>query len=577
MGEPRTTLLRSVLVAAAACAAVVGFALPASAAAPLPDPGFGSGGVVTDPTKGGFLDVLAMGDGGFAAVAGYTHNDWKVVDPAPGVGFVERYDAHGVPIASFGTDGRAAVGREGYDLTFYELQRGPGGTLVLIGTYVRAGACGFAVARLSASSGALDAAFGTGGLALAATGGTARCQMSTGTVLPGGRVIVAESHYSRSAAVRPYLVEFNVDGKLDPSFGVRGRAQPAIADLQAVGRLHIGADGSILLGASVANARSGIGGIGAIRLRPNGAVDRAFGGDGLSYRRPFGTYLQEGLVDVAPQSGRRVVAAGSLDPLSVAWEFHNATAVVRFTASGAPDASFARRAGFARLPRTFVNRVERAIDGSLFIAGSDQEGSYDMFGNPRRVGRVAHLSADGVPDSSWSASGVRSVLVPGSWQGIHDGLALQPSGRIALGGEWSTAHYWGDPPVPTANLLVMEGSRPARVRGWLEARLSGAYGGWRACGTTSASACPLVSTWYLTGGGWPFEARDSSRVVVQVQRRGAGGVWRSFPAKDFWVTDDGAFRAAGRVVSKGLYRFRAAVPASASTVTTYSAWSYGRK
>ncbi len=166
-------------------------------------------------------------------------------------------------------------------------------------------------------------------------------------------------------------------------------------------------------------------------------------------------------------------------------------------------------------------------------------------------------------------------LVQTSWSGVATGAdgALTFAGRSA-----TTLNEGAQPPATwSATLARLTSTPPAPVRGWLESRLSGAYGGWRSCGATLTTPCTLGTTYYLTGGGWPFEAVDQARAIVQVQRRGADGVWRTYATTSAWVADDGAFRGAGKLTSVGLYRFRAAVPASATTLLTYSPWTYGRR
>ena len=588
--------LRTVPAAAlAAAVALVGLVVPAYAVAPAPDTGFGTGGSVVDSGHTQYYDALATADGGVVAVSGVA--DAAAVGDAAAT--VTRLDATGAPVGTFGTGGTTSVTRAGYQLVFTQVQRGPAGTLVAIGGYAKTGAeCGVVVARLSATTGALDASFGTGGVALLSVGGHLQCTQTgvaalvfgpvDGTVLPDGRVLVTDTYYSgtilgrpdRNSASRVYVAALTATGAPSTVLGPTGYRLLPFTTIGALGHPHLTADGSPVIGVGTHPGNDPVvQAIGAVRLRPDGTPDPTFSGDGLAVRRPFGYYLAPGSVEVVPQSGRRVVVGSGIDTLGGGDEYQDSGAFVRFTATGGTDITYAKGVGYLKVPTFYVGRAERLADGSLVVAGAENNGVLSADAFPNVEGRVAHLSADGVADTTWGTGGVRTLLPPGAVQSSWSGLATGADGALTFAGRSSTGSNEAAQPPPTwsSTLTRLTSTPSAKVRGWLEARLSGAYGGWRSCGTTLATPCALGTTWYLTGGGWPFEARDEARVIVQVQRRGADGVWRSYNTPTSWVTDDGAFRGAGKLVSVGLYRFRAAVPASATTLLTYSPWTYGRR
>jgi hypothetical protein len=570
-------------------------AVPAYAAAPAPDAGFGTGGSVVDTGQVQYYDALATADGGVVTVSGTA--DAAAVGDKPGT--VTRLDATGAPVGTFGTGGTTSVTKAGYQLVFTQVQHGPAGTLVVIGGYAKTGAeCGVAVARLSATTGALDASFGSGGVALLNVGGHLQCAQTgvagiafgplDGTVLPDGRVLVTDVYFSgtsggrpnRNSPMRVYVAALTATGAPSTVLGPTGYRLLPFTTIGLLGHPHLTADGSPVIGVGTHTASEPAAqAMGAIRLRPDGTPDPTFSGDGLAVRRPFGYYLAPGSVEVVPQSGRRLVAGVGIDTLGAGDEYQDSGAFVRFTASGGTDITYAKGTGVLRIPTFYVGRAERLSDGSLVVAGAENNGVLSADGFPRVVGRIAHASADCVADSTWGTGGVRSLLATGAVQTSWSGVAAGSDGALTFAGRSATTLNEGAQPPATwsATLARLTSTPPAKVRGWLESRLSGAYGGWRSCGTTVATPCALGTTWYLTGGGWPFEARDDARVIVQVQRRGADGVWRSYNTPMSWVTDDGAFRGAGKLVSVGLYRFRAAVPASATTLLTYSAWTYGKR
>jgi uncharacterized delta-60 repeat protein len=571
----RTRLLRtSVGVLLVAALAVPP---PATAAAPVPDPTFGTGGLVTNSGESRFGAVVGMPDGGVVAAAAAADNAGPLA--ATTAATLVRYSATGQLVSSFGTAGVVRVTRTGYAFTLTTLEHAPGGTLVAFGGFTTATGSGAIVLRVDATTGALDPTFGSGGVVLRGFGQSFIYWGAEGggTVLPDGRLVVTHRYAPSTSANDPLAVlALTPAGRPDPAFGGGDGLVAVPISARRLGRPHVAADGRIVVPVVSFVSDSGVPvRVGAVRLLPSGARDATFDGDGVATRHPFGSTPQRGTVDAVLQPGGRVVVGAGVEVgPGLQFGFFSATALVRFTARGGTDLSFNPGHGFVRLPAMYVNRMVRTASGAIVLAGADQDGLPEV-DPPSVVGRLARVSADGVPDATFGSGGVRNVRDPGTNQSALDGAAVGLASVLTVAGWRNTNSMTGaSEAAPEAMLMRWSIGAPAARAVSFESGLAGARGLFRACGATIAAPCPIGTTWYFQGSAWPLESHDPSRVVVQLDRRGGDGLWHRVSASTAFVTDDGNFRASGRPASVGLYRVRAAAPASAGTVLSYGPWRY---
>ena len=571
--------------------------LPGASAAPVPDIGFGPDGLVTSSATAAYRDALAMADGSVVAVGG-ADDRLASTDAA---GLLVRYDTTGTLEPTFGTAGTVSFLRPGFRIAFSHVEHGPKGTLVAFGQYARVGGeCGVAVARVLAATGAPDLAFGSGGLVLRGIGSHLVCdvtgdsgqaqQFGGGTVLPDGRVVVTAAYGPGtdghpSDGMRPAVLEMAPDGRPEPSFG-GGTGRVVLAtSVQRVGAPAATADGRLLVGIAVRSshpvrATSGlvpVDAVGAVRLLPSGALDASFGRNGTTLRRPFGFFAGPGTVSVVVSPRGGVLVAGSLDVVGETDGYSDDALVAAFTSTGAVDATFGAGTGVARIRAMWVNRLVRGLDGSLIVVGAENNGPFSAVGPPPMYGRVAHLSANGTPDTTWGVGGVRTLRDPGTQQSSQAGVAVGADGTLTFAGRRQVNHldpYSVEPAVFEATLTRWVVGPAVRHAVTVVALPTYAGGIARACGRTEATACSVRTTWYLGGAAWPIESHEPSRAVVTVQRRGYDRLWHTVAVVTVFVTDGGTYRAAGRLVSVGTYRLRAAVPASAATSWRATAWVY---
>jgi len=275
-----------------------------------------------------------------------------------------------------------------------------------------------------ADGGALDPAFGNGGVVITATPDstaqenadlTAVALQADGKIVAGGHVKPPPSHGTTFAVAR-----YNSDGSLDSSFGTGGMVTTDFGvDGEGVNGLAIQPDGKII-------AAGEAGGVLALaRYNPDGSLDPTFGSGGIPGTVESGV-IAGGHEGVALQPDGKIVVAGGLQDMVVA----------RYNADGSLDTSFGN-AGVVSTPQSdfeYGTAVALTPDGKIIVAGSRSNSLPDS--GPDRSFLVERLNSDGSPDASFGASGIATVTVA-AWDFGYS-LALQPDGKVLVGGTSET-------------------------------------------------------------------------------------------------------------------------------------------
>jgi uncharacterized delta-60 repeat protein len=151
------------------------------------------------------------------------------------------------------------------------------------------------------------------------------------------------------------------------------------------------------------------------RASADGTLDSGFGGDGgTTVKIGGGTGDDAEANDVAVQEDGKVLLGGS--------RFGTGVDVVRLSAGGSPDGSFANGAGQVSLPGMSQGGfLAIQPDGKLIVAGSDGVDAV-----------VERLNPNGDPDSTFSGDG-RAPVDFGATDAAND-VALQPDGKIVIAG-----------------------------------------------------------------------------------------------------------------------------------------------
>jgi uncharacterized delta-60 repeat protein len=374
------------------------------------DPSFGGDGRVTTAfTHGGFANAVAVQGDGRIVVAGCAGGEDSSGDIA-----VARYLPDGTLDPTFGDDGTVvtSIGTGFEEATAVALD--DQGRIVVTGHDDEAR---FAVVRYL-PDGTLDPAFGGDGIVT--TGFTSGTDIAHGIVIqPDGRIVVAGQAGTREP--RFAVARYRPDGTLDPAFGggdgkaltrmgIWGVAR-AVA-LQSDGKIVLagsqgfalvryqrdgtldrtfgGGDGKVMarleagLGMAFAHAlairpdgKIVVGGFDAgefrlaiARYRPDGRLDRTFGGDGWTFTSVArGTELANGLV-LRPNG--KTVVVGDISGHEYGDDVVPRMLVLRYTASGGLDRTFGTD---GRVVTRFPGGVSahgsaRLPDGRIVVVGA---------------------------------------------------------------------------------------------------------------------------------------------------------------------------------------------------------------
>ncbi len=407
----RRRRLVSVCCVALAPAAGGIFAGSANGAPGALDAAFGDGGKVVTDASPGQTDraegIAIQGDGKILAVGA----DAKLV----------RYNRNGTLDTTFDGDGIVDTDLAGHDVAAL-----PNGKIVVVG----ASGGSFAIARYDAD-GALDTSFGTGGRTLTAF---TICQLGDCGTDAGARriAIAADGAIVVAGAVTQTIfgssfghvgvARYTAGGALDSAFGNGGTNYVTVdPNVDSVG-LALQQDGKIV----VATGKSGDFFFARfLGSGPSaGALDPGFGTAGSTSVDIGGA---DTATDVAVR-GNTIVAAGS--SFNGPADFDFALARLR-DSDGGVDASFgsAGRVSADFGARDQAHALAVQSDGKLVVAGVTGPPA----GGPSDFA-LARFTAQGAPDASFGAGGKVTTTLSGGADGAAD-AAIQPAdGRIVLAG-----------------------------------------------------------------------------------------------------------------------------------------------
>ncbi len=283
------------------------------------DPRFGIGGV----------SRIAVGDLNASVTSIALQPDGKIVGAAVTYdstrtrhSFVFRLDATGNPDASFGAGGVSLVGPLLGGSTRTEVRRvllQPDGRIVVAGglTYPDTTTEMFA-ARLGAT-GALDEAFGNGGVMVGGLAG--RSEGRDAALGPDGGIYVV-GDASVAGNVQNALMRLTASGERDAGFGSGGVKAPLLSGPATLRSIAIQADGRVLVGGRVDDRAA------VARVSAAGVLDGSYGAGGIraletaasldrAVHRLVPVAGEQALALVRSGSGdevRRLLADGSDDP-----------------------------------------------------------------------------------------------------------------------------------------------------------------------------------------------------------------------------------------------------------------------
>jgi uncharacterized delta-60 repeat protein len=215
----------------------------------------------------------------------------------------------------------------------------PDGRILTAGYAVDARHRWDAIVTAHLPNGAPDRSFGSGGIIRFGAPGRTQIGFVSLETLPDGRILLAGTLDGQVM-----LLMLRPDGRVDRSFGGDGMA---VTDVDASRRcacayavdMEVDRRGRIVVAANVTGPEYREP-VALVRYRPNGQLDRSFGEKGVA-RAVLGTRLAG--KDLAIQRNGRLVLAGTYN---VPRSGEARVAVARFLPGGAIDRSFARRGFF---------------------------------------------------------------------------------------------------------------------------------------------------------------------------------------------------------------------------------------
>ena len=285
-------------------------------------------------------------------------------------------------------------------------------------------------------NGALDPAFGAGGLAVVPFG-EALGDVADMAIQPDGKIVVVGDMTFSPSGNRDFTVaRYNQDGTLDPSFSGDGVASVAF-DLgggkndRATGVAIQYATNAIVVVGTVDGAGGNTSDFGVAQFNPEGTLDTAFGTAGkqvIDFNLGGGSADQAN--DVVIQHNSKIIVAGSAEvgPMPGNVDF----AVAQLNSDGSLDTNFGTGGkvtyGFTPNLADRATAVTVQDDSRIVLAGTVQRNDFfDVdFG-------VVRLRPDGQPDAPSSNAVIPFNFVANGVDVASD-VAVQPDGKIVVAG-----------------------------------------------------------------------------------------------------------------------------------------------
>lgn len=371
--------------------------------------------------------------------------------------FLARYNADGSLDTSFGTGGKTVTSL-GSD--FYETAIGvriqPDGKILVIGTSAADQIHEEIVLARYTKTGELDKSFGKQGLARTPLLNIAALSFVQGTA--GDVTVTPDGKFALTAITRNGLdldvsvLRFLPTGQLDSSFGVGGAVtfDRGLSDDRPAG-ITAQPDGKLIVTFTDGLTR-------AVRLNPNGSVDKAFGMNGTVSANPTATLLSPALVydDHSTIQESLVLPNGDIlligqafgsgkppgSPLHFTEALHGGVLMLRYHADGTPVAGFGTGG---------IVEVQGTSASSIQDVQFDEAGKIDIL-TPSTLIRVL---ADGRADPGFGVNGTTNTSGSSALLIQPDGHILVAGGSAFSNGDATLSRYVGGPVAGALRLNVL--------------------------------------------------------------------------------------------------------------------------
>jgi len=228
------------------------------------------------------------------------------------------------------------------------------------------------------------------------------------------------------------IVRFNSDGTLDNSFGTNGKVIQNIGSSDDIGySLAIQPDGKILLGGYCNNA-SNID-FCIARINSNGTLDNSFGTNGKVIQN-IGSSDDIGY-SLAIQPDGKILLGGYCYNRN---RNNNDFCIARFKSDGTLDNSFGTIGAIGKVIQSIGSNSDYGYslaiqpDGKILLGGRCNNGSNNDF-------CIARFNSNGSLDNSFGSPNGYIIQPIGTDDDKGHSLAIQPDGKILLGGSCNNA------------------------------------------------------------------------------------------------------------------------------------------
>lgn len=271
----------------------------------------------------------------------------------------------------------------------------PNGKILIVGDFTSYNGTGRNYITRLNSDGSLDASFNPGTGAISS--------IETVVPQPDGKILIGGGFQSYNGTSINYIARINVDGSLDLTFN------PGTGANSTVRSLYLQPDGKIVIGGAFSlfngSAQTRI-----TRLNTNGTLDATFNPD----TGANGTVSPVRTIAIQPD-GKILIGGGFISYNGTSRRF-----IARLNVDGTLDTTFDPGTG----ANTTVAAMAHQPDGKILVGG----GFTDF--NGAAINRIVRLSANGALDATFNpGTGANFPVLS---------IALQPDGKILIGGSFST-------------------------------------------------------------------------------------------------------------------------------------------
>lgn len=332
---------------------------------------------------------------------------------------------------AFGDDGVVTTWFGGGDDDAWSVAIQPDGKIVVAGFGPPGGGFkAFEIARYN-PDGSLDTTFDGDGMVTTAYGvpGLSQDFAFAVALQPDGKIVAAGNHAVTGGDWDFFVVRYNPDGSLDPSFDHDGKVTTSIgAEIDQGKSIAIQPDGKIVVAGISDSLPAHTGDFALVRYNPDGSLDSTFSFDGI-VTTPIGSNNFSDLAfSVAVQSDGKIVEAGSCN--------NGDFALARYNQDGSLDNSFD---GDGKVITTigsgcpvFICSTGQSLaiqaDGKMVVVGTTFDGGPDT-----GTFTVVRYRPNGSLDTSFSSDGFVTTRV-GRSDGIPFSVAIQSDSKILAAG-----------------------------------------------------------------------------------------------------------------------------------------------